>query len=110
MALIAATPNTKLTSAIICLFNPLRHIMGSMTKSPASISTHAAYMSIPADVAERTPCICLSWGEPGEVVEENAARPIQRPVGVVRAKVSVRRGLRTCPGRRANAPVDVTLE
>ena len=51
MTAIAITPASKLINATACLPIPLLHKVGSSTKSPASISTHAAYISIPADMA-----------------------------------------------------------
>ena len=60
MTAIAITPASKLTNATACLPTPLLHKVGSSTKSPASISTHAAYISIPADMADMRPSINFS--------------------------------------------------
>ena len=51
----AVTPAAKLNSASACFPTLLRHRIGSITKSPASISTHAAYVSMPAEMADMIP-------------------------------------------------------
>ena len=58
---IAAAPINKLVSATACFQIGLLHNVVSITKSPASISTHAAYISIPADIAHIKPCVNFSW-------------------------------------------------
>lgn len=56
--LIPATPASKPPSASACLPTMgLRHNCGSITKSAASISTHDAYMSMPAEMADIRPCV-----------------------------------------------------
>ena len=54
---ITATPANKLTNAKACFQKLLRHNRRSMMKSPASISTHAAYINMPAERADITPCV-----------------------------------------------------
>ena len=55
IAAIAHAPNSKLPSASACRRTELRQRWASITKSPASISTHAAWMIIPVGTADVTP-------------------------------------------------------
>ena len=122
MTAIAITPASKLINATACLPIPLLHKVGSSTKSPASISTHAAYISIPADMADMMPSINFSrtvyrhrkndrqgqfrvqlqslesskQNPPSSLLDPtpNEASPIKIPTGVVTANKDARIGLR----------------
>ena len=110
MNAMALAPTNKLIKANPCLPTPLCHKEGSMMKSPASISTEAAYISIPADTAPITPCVSFilavevyqrrqlqgekSEYRPPSCEPENKRNPAATPIGTVVANATIINGRR----------------
>jgi len=92
MSAIAIAPTNKLIKANACLPTPLFHKEGSIMKSPASISTEAAYMSMPAETAAMTPCVSFILAPSYEPV--NKRNPATIPIGTVVANDIIINGRR----------------